>query len=177
MRRRSPQPIRAGPRPHADAIAALAKSQAKAGRATSVIEPGANRLAFGVIDDQNRFLYGRSAMYVARTANSPARGPYPAPADTLVTRPPFRSKTAASETDPIAAIYAADVPFSHVGKQTVLILTKTASGTVGALVPVTVARSQIPHVGQRMPALETKTTAGVESKIDTRQPPAPDLHR
>lgn len=51
---------------------------------------------------------------------------------------------------------------------------------MGALVPVTVARSQIPHVGQRMPAIASETTAGaggVESRIDTRLPPAPDLHR
>jgi hypothetical protein len=162
-------------------IAKVANGQAKVGLATSVIEPGVNRLAFGVIDDQNRFLYGRSAVYIARSPTSPARGPYPAPADTLVTKPPFRSQTAASESDPIAAIYAAQVPFKHPGKQVALVLTKTPQGTRAALAPITVlTHSAIPHVGQRMPAIPTETVAsagGNEAKIDTRIPKAPELHQ
>src|SRR5436309_11225321 len=44
-------------------IASIATVQAQVGFATSVIEPGPNRVAFGVIDQQNNFLYGRSAVY------------------------------------------------------------------------------------------------------------------
>ncbi len=162
-------------------IAAVAKSQAQVGLASSVLEPGTNRLAFGVIDSQNNFLYGRTAVYVARTENSPARGPYVAPADTLVTKPAFRSQTAASESDPIAAIYAAQVPFSKSGKWVMLVLSKAPQGTAGALVPITVVKdSGLPHVGEKMPPVDTETIAtagGAEAKIDTRIPPAPELHQ
>jgi hypothetical protein len=161
-------------------IAALAKSQAQVGFASSVIEPGANRLAFGLIDSQNNFLYGRSAVYIARTQNSPARGPYIAPADTLVTKPAFRSQTAAGESDPIAAIYAAQVNFKKTGRQVVLVLSKTPQGVFGALAPVDVKNSRLPKVGEPMPPVATETVAdagGVESKIDTRLPPAPALHQ
>jgi hypothetical protein len=162
-------------------LAKLANGQAQLGLATSVIEPGANRLAFGVIDHQNRFLYGRSAVYIAPTQNSPARGPYPAPADGLLTKPAFRSQTAASETDPIAAIYAAQVTFKRPGKQLVLVLTKTPHATSGALTRITVVKnSGIPHVGEPMPAIDTETVDGAgraESQIDTRIPPAPELHQ
>ena len=160
-------------------IAAIAKNQAQVGFASSVIEPGANRLAFGLIDGQNNFLYGRTAVYVARTQNSPARGPYVAPADTLVTKPAFRSQSAASESDPIAAIYAAQVNFPKSGKHVVLVLSRTPQGVYGALAPVTVKRSELPKVGQRMPPVDTETVAdagGDEARIDTRIPPAPELH-
>lgn len=161
-------------------IAQSAKSQAQLGFASSVIEPGPNRLAFGVIDQQNNFLYGRTAVYVAKTENSPARGPFVAPADTLVTKPAFRSQTAASDSDPIAAIYSANVTFPKAGKQVVLVLTKTPQGISGALAPLTVKDSELPRVGQRMPAVDTETVAdagGDEASIDTRIPPAPELHQ
>jgi hypothetical protein len=162
-------------------IAAVAKDQAQVGLATSVLEPGSNRLAFGVIDAKNNFLYGRTAVYIASSRNSPARGPYIAPADTLLTKPAFRSQTSASESDPIAAIYAATVPFAKAGKQTMLVLTKTPQGTSGALVPLTIVKdSGLPHVGERMPAVATETVAdagGDESKVDTRVPSAPELHQ
>src|SRR4029079_4931599 len=52
------------------------------GLASSVFVAGReNRLAFGVIDRNAGFLYGPTAVYVARTPESPAKGPYPAPAD------------------------------------------------------------------------------------------------
>jgi hypothetical protein len=161
-------------------IAAVAKGQAQVGFASSVVEPGANRVAFGVIDDKNNFLYGRTAVYVARTQNGPARGPFVAPADTLVTKPAFRSQSAAGESDPIAAIYATQVNFPKSGKQYVLVLTKTPQGAFGALAPITVKTSPLPKVGGRMPPVATETVAGAggnEASIDTRVPPAPELHQ
>jgi hypothetical protein len=161
-------------------IAAIAKAQAQVGFASSVIEPGANRVAFGVIDTNNNFLYGRSAVYVASSQNGPARGPYVAPADTLVTKPAFRSQSAASESDPIAAIYSTQVSFKKPGKQFILVLTKTPRGTFGALAPLTVKDSGLPKVGEKMPPVDTETVAdagGNEAKIDTRVPPAPELHQ
>ena len=63
------------------------------GLAGSVFLAGeTNRLAFGVIDQHAGFVYGKTALYVARTPEAPRRkGPYVAPADVLVTDPPYRS--------------------------------------------------------------------------------------
>src|SRR3954447_14421343 len=76
------------------------------GLASSVFTPGDNRVAFGVIDKANAFVYGKSAVYVARDPGAKALGPYPAPADSLLTKPAFRSQNAAVESSPIAQIYA-----------------------------------------------------------------------
>jgi hypothetical protein len=57
--------------------------------ATSVIVPPRNRLAFGVIDRKTGFVYGATAIYVVRSPNGRALGPYPAPADSLITDPAY----------------------------------------------------------------------------------------
>jgi hypothetical protein len=153
---------------------------AQVGFASETFEPGPNRLAFGVLDNQNHFVYGRSAVYLARTQTGPARGPFVAPGDALVTKPAFRSQTAASETDPIAAIYAANVNLGKSGKEYVLVLTKSPQGEVGGLAPLTVAASDIARAGQPMPPVSTETVAdagGNEASIDTRVPAAPELHQ
>ena len=161
-------------------IAATAQAGPQVGLATSVLEPGENRLAFGMIGTDNEFLYGKTAVYVAPTPEDPARGPFPAPADSLVTKPEFRSRQAATEEDEIAAVYAARVPFTRPGRYAVLMLTKTASGLVGATAQVDVVRdSPIPAVDERPPAVETDTlerAGGVVENIDTRVPPAKELH-
>ena len=79
------------------------------GLATSEFAPGENRLAFGMIGNDNKFIYGKSAVYIAPTPDDVPEGPFPAPADALVIDPPFRSRNAAAEGDSIAAIYAATV--------------------------------------------------------------------
>ena len=90
------------------------------GLASSVFVAGReNRLAFGVIDQNAGFLYGPTAIYLARTPDSPAKGPYPAPADVLVTEP-FRSRQAATEEDPFAAVYGARVPLRKPGDYSVM---------------------------------------------------------
>jgi hypothetical protein len=117
------------------------------GLATSVFVPGENRLAFGVIDAENRFVYGKTAVYIARTPDSSAQGPYPAPADSLVTEGRYRSKQAALESSPIAAIYAATVPFKRAGSYSLLVLTRSDGQLLGATAEVGVRReSPIPAV-------------------------------
>ena len=79
------------------------------GLATRDFMPGRNRLAFGVLSSENSFVYGPTAVYVARSPESTdVRGPYVAPADLLVTEPAFRSQQAATEQDPFAAVYEAE---------------------------------------------------------------------
>jgi hypothetical protein len=151
------------------------------GMATSVFTPGKNRVAFGVIDDQAGFLYGKTAIYVAPSPGAKARGPFPAPADVLVTEGRYRSKQAATETDPFAAVYAAEVPFGKPGDYSILAVTKDGSKTWAAPGQIKVVSKQddrVPEVGEAAPKVKTDTTASARgdiASIDTRTPPD-DMH-
>jgi hypothetical protein len=151
----------------------------QAAAATSIYAPGANRLAFGVIDARGAFVYGPSAVYVARGPGQPARGPFLAPADSLVVRPPFRSKTSAQDPGDVKAVYHADVPLPRVGRWYVLVATRAGGRLVGASATVEVSgRSPIPAVGAPAPRIDTPTLAsagGDVERIDTRVPPD-DMH-
>jgi hypothetical protein len=155
----------------------------EAGLASQRLTTGRNRLAFGVIDPAGKFLYGKTAVYVARSPDARARGPYPAPADVLVTDPPFRSRQAASETDLFAAVYAAEVPFPKAGSWSVLTVTQSGGGLVAAptqVEVVTPAQDEIPAPGEAAPNVETDTVASAKGDveaIDTRIPTAPELHQ
>jgi len=135
-----------------------------------------------VIDKSNNFVYGKSAVYIAKDPADPALGPFPAPADSLVTKPAFRSQNAAVESSPIAQIYAADVRFPKTGTWNVLVVTKQGDGMVGAPAQVKVtarSKEQIPDVGDRPPRISTDTVAsaaGNLAAIDTRRPFARELH-
>lgn len=160
---------------------AIGTGPAEVGLATSRFTVGPNRLAFGVIDDQGQFVYGRTAVYVARSPSARARGPYPAPADLLVTDPPFRSRQAASEEDPFAAVYAAQVPLTRPGRWSVLVVTERDGRRTAAASEVRVitkGQDRIPDVGEPAPRVQTDTLASVggnERLLDTRVPPS-DLH-
>ena len=151
------------------------------GMASSVFTVGENRVAFGIIDDQSGFVYGKTALYVAPGPDQPAQGPYPAPADVLVTQGRYRSKQAATEADPFAAVYAAQVPFKKPGDYSILAVTQTGDKTVAAPGQVKVIagrKDRIPGVGDPAPKVETDTLGsarGDVASIDTRVPPS-DMH-
>jgi hypothetical protein len=153
----------------------------EAALASSVFDVGTDRLAFGVIDDQGQFVYGKTAVYLARAPGKPAKGPFVAPADVLLTKPAYRSKQAATEQDPFSAIYATHVAFPRPGKWSVLVATAQGGRLVAAATQVQVSTpgaDPIPRVGQRAPRVTTDTLASAKgdvSKIDTRQPPD-DMH-
>ena len=154
----------------------------EAGLATSVFTVGTGRLGFGVIDDEGQFVYGPTVVYVAPTPEDPAEGPFAAPADVLVTEGRYRSKQAADETDPFAAVYEAEVPFDQKGSWSVLTVTKSGNTYVAAPTQVQVntkKADQIPDVGEPAPKVATDTLASVkgdEKMLDTRTPPS-DMHR
>ena len=161
-------------------VAGTARAGYQVGFASSVLTPGTDRLAFGVIDRANSFVYGKSAVYIARDPRDTALGPFPAPADSLLTKPAFRSQNAALESSPIAQIYAARVPFPKAGTYSVLVVTKQGRRLLGAATQVRVTRrSKIPDVGERAPRVSTDTVAsaaGNLAAIDTRRPFARELH-
>ena len=150
--------------------------------ASSVFRTGENRLAFGEIDGEtNRFVYGKTAIYVARTPDGRAKGPYAAPADLLLTKPAFRSRQAATEGALFAAVYAADVTFDRPGVWSILAVTEVDGKRIGSPLQVEVlapGKDLIPDVGERAPKVETDTVAsarGDVESIDTRVPPS-DMH-
>ena len=145
---------------------------------TGTYVPGRNRVAFGLLNDENEILYAPSAVYIARTPGSPAKGPFLAPTDSLVTEPPFRSQNAASDSDPFASIYAADVALPRPGNYSLLALSDTDLGLVGATGALRVAsKSPVPEVGDPAPVTSTETVGDVSdiSQIETRVPPD-DMH-
>jgi hypothetical protein len=153
------------------------------GLASSVFVAGReNRLAFGVIDQNAGFLYGPTAIYLARTPDSPAKGPYPAPADVLVTDVPFRSRQAATEADPFAAVYGARIPLRKPGTYSVMAVSLVDGRPVaapGQITAVAPSRDRIPAVGERAPRVGTDTVASARGdleSIDTRVPPTRVLH-
>ena len=167
----------AGGRTLQEVADAIGTTGPELGLASSVFPVGRERIAFGIIDDRSGFVYGKTAVYVAPTPQDPAEGPYPAPADVLVTEGRHRSKQAATEQDPFAAVYAADVPFKRKGKYSVLAVTSSggrqiaAPGEVNVIAP---AADRVPGVGDRAPKVETDTVASARGdieSIDTRVPP------
>ena len=170
-----------GDRSLATLAAEFGAREGEAALASSVFTVGENRLAFGSIDEAGQFAFGRTAVYVARRPGAPARGPFPAPADLLVTDPAFRSAQAATEEDPFAAVYAARVPFESSGRHAILTVTRAGERTVAATGVVSVTtrqRDPIPDVGEKAPKVETDTVAsagGDVKAIDTREPTS-DMH-
>jgi hypothetical protein len=150
----------------------------RVGLAGTVYTTGTTRLAFGVLDDTNKFVYGPTAVYLAPSADHRARGPIVTPADVLVTEPAFRSQQAATETDPFAAIYHADVRLDKTGSWAILIVTKVGGRLLAAASQLKVtASSPIPAVGSKPPPISTDTVAkaGSIQAVDTRRPTS-DMH-
>jgi hypothetical protein len=151
------------------------------GLASSVFTVGEDRVAFGIIDDRSGFVYGKTALYVAPSPDRPAEGPFPAPADVLVTEGRYRSKQAATEADPFAAVYAARVPFKRPGTYSILAVTKAGDKTLAAPNEIKVIaprRDRIPGVGDPAPRVQTDTVGSARgdiASIDTRVPPS-DMH-
>ena len=159
----------------------IGASGPKVAFATSQFTPGHNRVAFGVLTEQNQFVYGPTAVYVATSPGSKdVGGPYLAPADLLVTEPAFRSQQAATEEDPFAAIYEAPaVEFKKPGKHAVLTVSKIQGRLVAAAAGIEVKdKSPVPDIGDPAPRTETDTvvSAGSLEAIDTRRPTARELH-
>jgi len=155
-------------------LGALVKSSAQFGAATGTFTPGTRRLAFGLNASSGQFIYAPTAVYIAKSASSPAKGPFLAPADPLSVAPQYRSKQNAGPGD-IQAIYATELPLFRAGKYTVLSITRTKQGLIGAPGEIAVTKSSpIPDVGQRPPDIATDTAATVGGNISlltTRLPP------
>ena len=100
----------------------------------------------------------------------------------LVTEVPFRSRQAATEEDPFAAVYGAQVPVRKPGDYSVMAVSHVDGRPVAApaqITAVAASRDRIPAVGERAPRVGTDTVASARgdlAAIDTRVPPTRVLH-
>ena len=100
----------------------------------------------------------------------------------LVTDAPYRSEQAATETDPFAAVYAAQVPFAKPGKYSVMAVTLVdgepvaAPGRARGHAPRRATRSPTSARTRRRSQTDTVASAGGDVEaIDTRRPTS-DMH-
>jgi hypothetical protein len=143
---------------------------------------GMNRYGFALYDVAGKQVTGaRVALYTAREDGTGVRGPYIARSESLTVSGPFRSHTTAADVNAAKAVYVAEVPFHHSGRQIVAAMAKL-DGRLTMAGPRTtdVARrpNGPPDVGDRAIAVHTRTLADVggdAGQIDTRSPPATDL--
>src|SRR3954469_19319159 len=146
----------------------------------SVLVPGKNRFGFGLFDrSRKQITDAPGAIYIARSENARAHGPYVARWESLEVKGHYLSKTVATDPDAAKTLYVTDVPFAKPGKYVVLGLFRLDNRLVGAGTSVEVVKSsKVPEVGELAPKITTPTPASVGgdvSKIDTRDP-HDDMH-
>jgi hypothetical protein len=143
----------------------------------SILQPGKNRLGFGLFDRAHKQISDApAAVYVAPAKGGPAAGPYYANAESLTVKPPFQSQTVKNDPDAARSIYVAQVPFPKAGQYEVMGVVKL-DGRLVATEPLraqVVKGTNVPDVGQQAPRIVTPTVQSVggdQKKIDTRVPP------
>jgi hypothetical protein len=155
-------------------LASLARSAAQLGAATGTFTPGWRRFAFALTSRTQGFIYAPTALYIASSPTAPVRGPFLAPADSMVVPPQDRSQQN-SAPGGLLAIYWTELPVPRPGVYDLLALTRANSSLIGARGEVAVAPSSpIPDVGQRPPDIATDTLASVHGRLGlltTRIPP------
>jgi len=149
----------------------------------SLLEKGDNRVAFALFDRARKQIAGAAlAIYTARPDGTGLRGPYVARNESLEVKPQFRSQTTSQDPDAATAIYVADVPFKRTGDIIVQALAKIDGrlmATDQAAMRVGTKGKTPPGVGEKAISVSTPTVASVAGNIesiDTRVPPAPQLH-
>jgi hypothetical protein len=166
-------------------LAAMADGQGPVlAPSVTAVKRGTNRFGFVLLDTARKQITGAQvAVYTARDDGTRLRGPYVARSESLAVRPQFESRTTASEPDAAKAVYVADIPFAHNGKQAVIAIARLDGRLlVTNPYPVDVGRGAPgpPWPGQRAIRVHTQTMADVGGNmgaLDTRSPPATDLLR
>lgn len=149
----------------------------------SVLNKGTNRFGFALFDaGRNQIQDAPVAMYVSQTDGSDLQGPFVARSESLKVSPQYLSKTSSSDPDAAHSLYVADVPLTKKGKYAVTAIAQQKGkdfATTTYEVNVGAKGSQPPLPGEKAPKIDTLTPADVAgdlSKLDTRQPPAPQLN-
>jgi hypothetical protein len=146
-----------------------------------------NRLGFGLFTSERaQIADARAAVYIAPAGGGEAMGPYVAHYESLGVKPQFQSETTTKDPDAAETLYVADVPFPKSGTYEVLGMALLDERLVAATsaMPQLVAgdrkQDPVPGPGDEPPAIHTPTEADVAgdlASIDTRVPPAAELHQ
>ncbi len=139
-----------------------------------------NRLPFGLFDQQRKAVWGPTVLYYAESSDSPAIGPFAAPAHNFSIPQQYRSSTTQADADSIGnGYYAGTLPAVKNSKLIgVLALTKTADGFEAAAVAMPLERDfKAISPGEAAPKIDTPTgtTPAELDAIDTRDP-HDDMH-
>ena len=184
----SPAPARPAdvPKPGGRTISDLARELGPGpvlSQAVSVLEAGErNRFAFGLFDrSRKQISQAQVALYTADDSGRNVQGPFIARWESLAVTPEFQSESVTADPDAAKSVYVSAVPFKRPGDYVVLGVVKLDERLVSAdpIAVRVVEDSVVPEVGERAPRIQTPTLAdvgGVIERIDTRVPPAPDLH-
>jgi hypothetical protein len=149
----------------------------------SVFRVGDNRYGFALFTPARKQITNAEvALYTADLAGQHLTGPFPAHFESLAVKPQFQSETVAKDPSAANSVFVSDVPLPKAGKYAVIALVrvggKLESG--GVAEAITGNRGAPPDVGQPAIAIHTPTVAQAGhdlASIDTRTPPAPDLHQ
>jgi hypothetical protein len=150
---------------------------------TDLLQRGHNRVGFVFFDRARKQITGaETALYYASSRAGLVRGPFPAHSESLAVKPAFLSRTTAGDPATAKWVYVSDVPFRHDGDKVVVALARLDGRLVTSqLKTLRVGRHKWgpPEVGDMAIPIHTLTDAqarGDVSRIDTRVPPAPQLH-
>jgi hypothetical protein len=144
------------------------------------LEPGENRIGFGVFDRaRKQVITEKAALYIAPVGGGRVRGPFPASAESLEVKPQFQSEGVKADPDAATTVYVAHVKFPKAGQYEVMAAVElddnfvAATSAAGAL--QVVKDSAVPEPGE--PAVEVHTPTKAEvggdlDQIDTRVPPS-----
>jgi hypothetical protein len=144
------------------------------------LEPGVNRIGFGVFDRaRKQVITNKAALYVARAGGGEARGPFPARYESLEVKPQFQSEGVKADPDSATSIYVAQVRFPKPGVYELLAaveLDDNLAAAVSSMGPLRVVEDgAVPEPGEPAVRVHTPTEADVGGdlqQIDTRAPPS-----
>jgi hypothetical protein len=149
----------------------------------SVFRVGENRYGFALFTPaRKQITNAEAALYTADLAGQHLSGPYPARLESLAVKPQFQSETVAKDPFAASSVFVSDVPLPAPGKYAIVALVRIGGKLESAGIAEAIAgtRGAPPDVGQPAIAIHTPTVAQVGhnlASIDTRTPPAPDLHQ
>jgi len=164
-----------------DTFHARYPEQLAIGIGASVMRQGSNRIPFLVLDKGANTITGAPvALYTVHNDGTHLRGPFVARETPFGIKPPYLSKTTASDPDQRKEFYVADVPYSGKTPQAVFALVSQNGRLVTASPTPLGAKLQYPKpppdVGQKMIPIHTQTVHDAKvSQLTTRVPPDTDM--
>jgi hypothetical protein len=146
--------------------------------AVSLLEPGPNRVGFGLFDRaRKQIVDAPAALYVAPIGGGQVRGPFVARYESLEVKPQFQSEGVKADPYSATSVYVSDVRFPKPGDYEVLGVVRLDDNLAAAeSTAVRVYKdTPVPEPGEPAISIDTLTKADVGgdlAQIDTRVPPS-----